>query len=128
MPGIRDTAYPQLKAAPSEKELDQLYTPELAELVWAEKRTREDAPPVGLLSLLKTFQRLGYSFPFQMYPIRSYNTWQAMPDARGFPPICIGMTPAQRVAVILRIFFSIWSGCVNRAFQTTCSMGYRTSK
>jgi len=30
------------------------------ELVWAEKRTRESAPRVGLLALLKTFQRLGY--------------------------------------------------------------------
>lgn len=67
MPGIRDTAYPQLKS-PSEKELDQLYTPELAELVWAEKRTREDTPRVGLLVLLKTFQRLGYFVPLSEVP------------------------------------------------------------
>jgi TnpA family transposase len=68
MPGIRDTAYPQLKSSPSQKELDQLYTPELAELVWAEKRTREDAPRVGLLALLKTFQSLGYFVPLSEVP------------------------------------------------------------
>jgi hypothetical protein len=57
--GIRDTAYPQLKSTPSSKELDEVYTPNFVELVWAEKRTREPAPRVGLLALLKTFQRLG---------------------------------------------------------------------
>ena len=63
MPGIRDTAYPQLKSASSAKEVDEVYTPNLVELVWAEKRTRESAPRVGLLALLKTFQRLGYFVP-----------------------------------------------------------------
>lgn len=48
MPGIRDTAYPQLKSTPSAKELDEVYTPNLVELVWAEKRTRESAPRVGV--------------------------------------------------------------------------------
>ena len=63
MPGIRDTAYPQIKATPSVKELNDVYTPNFVELVWAEKRTRESAPRVGLLALLKTFQRLGYFVP-----------------------------------------------------------------
>ena len=60
MPGIRDTAYPQLKTAPSAKELHDVYTPNFVELIWAEKRTREPGPRVGLLAQLKTFQRLGY--------------------------------------------------------------------
>jgi Domain of unknown function (DUF4158) len=60
MPGIRDTAYPLVKSTPSAKELEEVYTPNLVELVWAEKRTRERTPRVGLLVLLKTFQRLGY--------------------------------------------------------------------
>jgi TnpA family transposase len=60
MSGIRDTAYPQMKSAPSARELADVYTPNFVELVWAEKRTRESAPRVGLLALLKTFQRLGY--------------------------------------------------------------------
>jgi hypothetical protein len=41
MPGIRDTAYPQLKSSPSAKELADVYTPNFVELVWAEKRTKE---------------------------------------------------------------------------------------
>jgi len=60
VPGIGDTAYPQLKAAPSAKEIYEVYTPNFVELVWAEKRTREPGPRVGLLVQLKTFQRLGY--------------------------------------------------------------------
>jgi hypothetical protein len=54
MPGIRDTAYPQLKSTPFAKELEEVYTPHFVELVWAEKRTRERTPRVGLLVLLKT--------------------------------------------------------------------------
>jgi hypothetical protein len=50
--GIRDTAYPQMKSAPSARELADVYTPNFVELVWAEKRTRESAPRVGLLALL----------------------------------------------------------------------------
>jgi hypothetical protein len=55
MSGIRDTAYPQMKSALSARELADVYTPNFVELVWAEKRTRESAPRVGLLALLKTF-------------------------------------------------------------------------
>jgi TnpA family transposase len=86
MPGIRDTAYPQLKPSPSEKELDQVYTPALVELVWAEKRTREDAPRVGLLALLKTFQLLGYFVPLSEVPdpILQYVAHHA--GCAGIPP------------------------------------------
>ena len=55
-----DTAYPLLKPSPSERELDEVYTPTLFEMGFAEKRTRDPIPRVGLLVLLKTFQRLGY--------------------------------------------------------------------
>jgi hypothetical protein len=69
MPGIRDTAYPELKSAPSAKELADVYTPNFVELVWAAKRTREPAPRVGLLALLKTFQRLGYFMSLADVPV-----------------------------------------------------------
>ncbi len=55
-----DTAYPVLAASPSASELTDAYTPDLFELKFAEERTREAAPRVGLLVMLKTFQRLGY--------------------------------------------------------------------
>lgn len=60
MPGVSDTAYPRLKSTPSPKELDDIYTPNLFECSWCEHRTRERVRRVGLLVLLKAFQRLGY--------------------------------------------------------------------
>jgi hypothetical protein len=69
MAGFRDTAYPELKASLSAKELAEVFTPNFVELVWAEKRTREPAPRVGLLTLLKTFQRLGYFVPLAQVPV-----------------------------------------------------------
>lgn len=62
MPGITDTAYPRLKLNPSARELDEIYTPNLFELTWLDQHARQPVPRVGLLLLLKTFQRLGY-FP-----------------------------------------------------------------
>ena len=55
-----DTAYPMLKAHPSARELEEIFTPTLFELGFAEQHAREPIPGVGLLVLLKTFQRLGY--------------------------------------------------------------------
>ena len=55
-----DTAYPVLSASPSARELMDSFTPNLFELSFAEERTRQAASRVGLLVLLKTFQRLGY--------------------------------------------------------------------
>jgi hypothetical protein len=54
-------SYPRLKANPSATELDEIYTPNIFKLVFAAERTWQLAPQVGLLLLLKTFQRLGPS-------------------------------------------------------------------
>ena len=55
-----DTAYSLLKVSPSARELDELYTPTIFELSFAEGSTRHLGPRMGLLILLKTFQKLGY--------------------------------------------------------------------
>jgi hypothetical protein len=47
MPSSPDTAYPRLKAYPTAKDLDEIYTPNLFEVVFAEERTRQPAPRVG---------------------------------------------------------------------------------
>jgi len=60
MPSASDTAYPLLKADPSEQELAEVYTPTDSDLVFARKRTNQPVQRVGLVLLLKTFQRLGY--------------------------------------------------------------------
>jgi hypothetical protein len=48
MSGIRDTAYPQMKSAPSARELADVYTPNFVELVWAEKRQSFDEFPCDI--------------------------------------------------------------------------------
>ena len=75
MPSASDTAYPRLKNNPSVKELQDLYTPNDAELLFAQGRTRRPEHQLGLLLLLKTFQRLGYfvATPAQARDLRHYS-------------------------------------------------------
>ena len=68
MPSPSDTAYPRLKANPTAAELDDIYTPTLFELVFVDEHTRQPAPRLGLLLLLKTFQRLGYFVHYRDIP------------------------------------------------------------
>jgi hypothetical protein len=68
MPGASDTAYPRLKAVPSDKELVEVYTHPESELAFACKRTNQPVRRIGLLLLLKTFQRLGYFVSFADIP------------------------------------------------------------
>jgi hypothetical protein len=60
MPSASDTAYPRLKTNPSATEPGEIYAPNIFELVFAAEHTRKPSLQVGLLLLLKTFQRLGY--------------------------------------------------------------------
>ena len=57
-----------LKADPTDKELAEVYTPTESELAFARRRTNQPLPRVGLLLLLKTFQRLGYFVTFAQIP------------------------------------------------------------
>jgi hypothetical protein len=70
MPTIHDTAYPRFKSTVTDKELQEVYTPTAPEVAFAEQSTRVPATKVGLLALLKTFQRLGYFPPFVQIPRR----------------------------------------------------------
>ena len=89
MPGLSDTAYPRLKPNPSAKELDEMYTPNLFEGSWVEQRTREPVPRIGLLVLLKTFQKLGYFVMLDEVPrpilqhIAQSAGYEAIPDGLG---------------------------------------------
>ncbi|WP_346294450.1 DUF4158 domain-containing protein [Sphaerothrix gracilis] len=60
MPTVSDTAYPRLKANPTERELESIYTPTTDEIQLAQQSTKGSTARVGFLILLKTFQRLGY--------------------------------------------------------------------
>lgn len=68
MPTLHDTAYPRVKSTVTDKELQEVYTPTPDDVAFAERVTRLPATKVGLLVLLKTFQRLGYFLPFAQIP------------------------------------------------------------
>ncbi len=57
---ISRTAYPQFKRYPSNKELHELYTPTVEEIKFVTSRTRSKTGLLGLMVMLKSFQRLGY--------------------------------------------------------------------
>ena len=57
---ISRTAYPQFKRYPSNKELHELYTPTVEETKFVTSRTRSKTGLLGLIVMLKSFQRLGY--------------------------------------------------------------------
>lgn len=63
MPNISDTAYPRLKANPTQKDLEQIFTPTPDEKRFAWQRTTSEIQTLRVLVWLKVFQRLGY-FPF----------------------------------------------------------------
>jgi len=62
MTAIHETAYTRIRSNITEKELDELYTPTQEQLEFADINTRGPTQKLGLLILLKAFQRLGY-FP-----------------------------------------------------------------
>jgi Domain of unknown function (DUF4158) len=59
---IERTAYPRFKRTIAAKELREAFTPGADEVAWAREATRSHAHLLGLVVLLKCFQRLGY-FP-----------------------------------------------------------------
>lgn len=68
MPRIDETAYRQLKAAPTDRELRELYTPTLEERLLAQQHTTGKPALVAFLILLKTFQHLGYAVALTSVP------------------------------------------------------------
>jgi Domain of unknown function (DUF4158) len=68
MPLLSDTAYPQLKAQLSDRELREVYTPTPDERLLAEQHTNGKPALVAFLVLLKTFQRLGYPVSLTSVP------------------------------------------------------------
>jgi len=70
MPRLDETAYPRFKTAVTESELQEIYSPTAEELAFAEEQTHRATAKVGLLVLLKTFQRLGYFVTLPEIPRR----------------------------------------------------------
>ncbi|QDI92553.1 DUF4158 domain-containing protein [Salicibibacter halophilus] len=59
MPSIQDTTYPRIKSTLTEKELDEIYTPQRKEIAWAESKSKGSLQQVALLVLMKSVQKLG---------------------------------------------------------------------
>jgi Domain of unknown function (DUF4158) len=62
MTAIHETAYPRLRSNLTDKELRELYTPTPEEMAFVQQVTSSPVTALGVVVLLKTFQRLGY-FP-----------------------------------------------------------------
>ena len=70
MTAIHETAYPRLRSNLTDKELRELYTPTLEEMVFVQQATSAPVTALGVAVLLKTFQRLGYFPAFETLPPR----------------------------------------------------------
>lgn len=73
MPSIHETAYPRLKAAIPNKDLEDLFTPKSDEIALAATYARGGKGKVCFLIQLKTFQRLGYFTLTREVPQRIVN-------------------------------------------------------
>ena len=62
MTAIHETAYPRLRSTLTDKELRELYTPTPEEMAFVQQVTPSTMTALGVVVLLKTFQRVGF-FP-----------------------------------------------------------------
>lgn len=70
MTAIHETAYPRIRSNLSDQELEALYTPSPDDLTFIHRATPSPVAAFGGVSLLKTFQRLGYFPHFDVLPPR----------------------------------------------------------
>ena len=70
MTAVHETAYPRMRSALTDTELQDLYTPTPDDLAFIERATKFTVAAFGGLLLLKTFQRLGYFLAFDDVPPR----------------------------------------------------------
>jgi hypothetical protein len=68
VPTPQETAYPRLKTHLSARDLALFYTPGADEQAFVRQSARGEVARLGLLILLKTFQRLGYFVPLSQVP------------------------------------------------------------
>jgi hypothetical protein len=59
MTWIERTAYPRLPHTVSARELGEVFTPSVDEVVWARERTQSEQHLLALVVLLKSYQFLG---------------------------------------------------------------------
>jgi TnpA family transposase len=70
MTAIHETAYPRIRSNLSDQELSELYTPTPGDMAFVRRVTQSSVTALGLVLLLKAFQRLGYFPRFDNLPPR----------------------------------------------------------
>jgi hypothetical protein len=70
MTAIHETAYPRIRSNLNDPELQELYTPRVDDLLFVRRVTKSSVTELGLVLLLKSFQRLGYFPNFDALPPR----------------------------------------------------------
>ena len=133
MPGITDTAYPRLKLNPSARELDEIYTPNLFELTWLDQHARQPVPRVGLLLLLKTFQRLGYFPKLREVPTPLWHHCAEWAGAGGVPGGLLrydSSSVRRRHMPLVREFVGVtaWGTAAQQVMVMACRSGARTHR
>ncbi len=131
MPSPRDTAYPVLKACPSDKELQEIYTPTVEEIAFARRKTRLPAQFFSVLLLLKTFQRLGYFVKHEDIPLPIL---RHISQSTGSKEIPDGMeslnsgTARDRVTSMIREYLgvTVYGPAARRVVVDTCLLAART--
>jgi TnpA family transposase len=131
MPSASDSVYPRLKNNPSSKELHEVYTPTPSELAFARERTRQPVQRVGLLLLLKTFQRLGYFVRYTEIPTPIV---RHVSNCAGFPEVPEPMeaydagTARDRHTALVREFLGViaYGQAARQVIIETCLLGSRT--
>ena len=131
MPSASDTAYPLLKADPSDQELAALYTPTESELAFVCKHTNQPVQRVGLLLLLKTFQRLGYFASLADIPapvVRHVARCAGFPEAPSLLPAHDRGTARDRHRMLVREFLGVLADgkAARRLIIQTCFHAART--
>ena len=69
MSSVQDTAYPRFKSSVTPQELSAIYTPTPEEQILAERVTKGNVAKLGFLTLLKSFQRLGFAMAISEVPL-----------------------------------------------------------
>jgi hypothetical protein len=131
MPSASDSVYSRLKNNPSSKELHEVYTPTPSELAFARERTRQPVQRVGLLLLLKTFQRLGYFVRYAEIPAPIV---RHVSNCAGFPEVPEPMeaydagTARDRHTALVREFLGViaYGQAARQVVIETCLLGSRT--
>lgn len=70
MTTLAETAYPRLKADPTPKELQEIYSPTDAEIAFIHATVQRPLSRLAVLIHLKLFQRMGYFIPLAEIPTR----------------------------------------------------------